>query len=474
MKILPRDLVPDDFGLPPTARNRVLLAHLRSCARCRARVEDLLAAASPPARDPHPPGASDQPGQGPGVSNQPRRLPGEPRSIRRTMPAPPPTRAAASPLRDLDVLRCVLAEERAAAPLLLGELTGHPADRRELLLRNAARFRTWGLLELLLERSRELAAPDPSGAEELARLGVRLGERLDPDYYDARSLADIRARAWSILGNALRVRCDLQGAEEAFRAAHGQLLLGTRDALERALFLDLKASLRRSQRRFAEALRLLERAMSIYLEYGETHRAGRVLVKMDCVHQDQGDVEVGIPLLYRALELIDRRQEPRLLLCAHNNLTNDLVDAGRVMEAQRVYTRSRGLYRDFPDPWTQNRRRCVEGRIAYGLGQPGAAEALFASARQGFLAAGFPDEAALVALELAVLYAEQGRLGELKELAAESARVFASLGIQREAIAALAFLCQAADAERATRELVSTVATFLRRCQLDPDLRFRA
>lgn len=386
------------------------------------------------------------------------------------MPAP----FAASPLRDLEVLRCVLAEERAAAPLLLAELMGHPGDRRELLLRNAARFRTWGLLELLLERSRELAAPDPSGAEELARLGVRLGEQLDPDFYDARSVADIRARAWSNLGNALRVRSDLRGAEGAFRAAHGQLLLGTRDALERALFLDLKASLRRSQRRFAEALRLLGRAMSIYLEYGETHRAGRVLVKMDCVHQELGDVAAGIPLLYRALELIDPRQEPRLLLCAQHNLTNDLVDAGRVMEAQRVYARSRGLYRDFSDPWTQNRRRWLKGKIAGGLGQPGAAEALLASARQGFLAAGFPDESALVALELAALYAQQGRLGEIKDLAAETARVFASLGIQREAFAALAFLCQAADAERATRELVSAVATFVRRCQLDPDLRFRA
>jgi tetratricopeptide (TPR) repeat protein len=464
VKIFPRDLVPDDLGLAPSARSRMLLAHLRSCARCRARVGDLLAAASPPARAPRPPEAPDQT----------RRPLGELRSTRRDIPAPSPPGAAASPLRDLDVLCCVLAEERAAAPLLLAELMGHPGGGRELLLRNTDRFRTWGLLELLLERSREHAASDPSGAEEQARLGVRLGEQLDADFYDARSLADIRARAWSNLGNALRVRSDLQGAELAFRTAHEQLLLGTRDALERALFLDLKASLRRSQRRFAEALRLLGRAMSIYLDYGETHRAGRVLVKMDCVHQELGDVAAGIPLLYRALELIDPRQEPRLLLCVHHNLTNDLVDAGRVMEAQRVYSRSRALYRNFSDPWTQSRRRWVKGKIAGGLGQSGAAEALLTSARQGFLAAGFPDEAGLVALELAALYAQQGRLGELKELAAETARFFASLGIQREAFAALAFLRQAADAERATRELVSAVATFLRRCRLDPDLRFRA
>ena len=48
--------------------------------------------------------------------------------------------------------------------------------------------------------------------------------------------------------------------------------------------------------------------------------------------------------------------------------------------------------------------------------------------------------------------------------------VFVSRGIHREALAALAFLQQAADAETATLDLVTRVAAHLRRAQHDPDL----
>ncbi|HSN87499.1 MAG TPA: hypothetical protein VL025_12110 [Thermoanaerobaculia bacterium] len=50
--------------------------------------------------------------------------------------------------------------------------------------------------------------------------------------------------------------------------------------------------------------------------------------------------------------------------------------------------------------------------------------------------------------------------------------VFASRQIHREALAALAFLQRAIETERATREVVSRVAAFLRSAEHDPGLRF--
>ena len=109
-----------------------------------------------------------------------------------------------------------------------------------------------------------------------------------------------------------------------------------------------------------------------------------------------------------------------------------------------------------------------------GLGHPGPAESLLLAARDGFLAEGIPYDTALVSLEIATLYAEQGRTAELKRLAAGMVPIFSSLHIHREALAALAFLTQALESEAAGLEILTAVADYLRRAAHEPDLRFQA
>lgn len=276
------------------------------------------------------------------------------------------------------------------------------------------------------------------------------------------------------MGNARRRRFDHPTAEEAFEKAYLQLRKGTQDGLERAIFLDLKASLRSDQRRFDESLRLLERAVELFLNYGERHRAGRSLVKASTVHDYAGNPEAAIASLYQSLPLIDSDREPRLLLCARHNLIFYLAELGRFQEAQRLYRDARPLYRSFNEPWVQNRRRWARGKIAKGLGQLGQAEAQFLAARDGFLAEGIPYDTALVSLELALLYAEQGRTEDLKRLASEMVPIFASRHIHREALAALSFFQQAVEAERAGAELVAKVGSYLRRAEGDPGLAFES
>lgn len=365
-----------------------------------------------------------------------------------------------------------LEAERGKAPGLFVELTGHAPEQQELLLRNSPRFHTWGVFELLVERSLETSIKDPVGAEELARLALQVSDHLDSGYYGIGLVEDLRARAWAYLANSRRLRSDLRGAEEAFGRAEEHLRKGTQDPVERAILLDLKASLLRAQRRFDEALGDLRRAVSIFLQYGHPHRAGRSLLNMENVYHHMGDPEAAIPLLYRALELIDPEQEPRLLLCARHNLIDDLAEAGRFQEAQSLYRETRPFYRDFTDAWTQNRRRWVKGKIVRGLGQTAHAESLFVAARDGFIAEGVPYDTALVSLELAMIYAEQGRTADLKRLAEEMVPIFSSLKIHREALAALAFLKQAIQAEKAGVEVVGRVADYLRRARHDPALRF--
>jgi len=363
-------------------------------------------------------------------------------------------------------------KERAEAETLLAELLSYPAERRRLCVLNRLRLHTWGVYEKLVESSREQSFHDPRDAEALAALALELSERLDSDYYGPQRIADLRARAWGFAGNARRVQGDLRGAGEAFERAFEHLRLGTREPIERAILLDLRASLLRAERRFSEAMELLEEALAILLIAGDQHRAGRVLVNMDNIHHHAGTPEQGIPLLYRALELIDPQQEPRLALCAWHNLVDDLAEAGCFMEAQKILRRAIPIYRQIPEPWSGLRRQWVEGKIARGLGQDGRAEDLLTAARNGFLEQGLSYDVALVSLELAALYAGQGHTAEVKRIAAEMLPLFSARGIHREALAALALWRRAAEAEQAGIGLTTELLAFWKRSRFDPDLRF--
>ena len=445
MKFHPSDLVLEEFYLSQDEEHQALLVHLTRCNRCALHLQGVLdrqggrtASGSGETTDK---GAFDD---------------GE--ILDR----------AESLLADRE--RAV-AKERLVAPGLFVELMKLSPEQQRLLIRNSPRFRTWGLCELLLERCIETTGQRPAAAEELALLALEITARLGSSYRPG-LVQDIQARGWAYLGNTRRVRSDLSGAETCFLKADACFKQGTRDPVEFAIFLDLKASLRRAQRRFDEALKLLRRAFSIFRRTGHAHRAGRCLVKMDSIHCYAGHPERGIPLLYQAIEMIDADRNPRLELCARHNLIDDLADTGRYLEAQKLYRETRSRYRSFPDDMTQFRRKWVKGKISLGLGRAAQAERLLLAARDGFIGDGIPYDAALVSLELAILYTREGRTDDLKRLAQEVFPIFFSLQIHREALAALSFLQKALKAEQASLELIARVAEYLRRAQHDPELRF--
>jgi tetratricopeptide (TPR) repeat protein len=375
--------------------------------------------------------------------------------------------ALSASARRLRTLESFYAKERGEAGALLAELLRHPTERRLILVRNHHRFHTWGFLEKLLDCSRQEAFVNPQVSEELATLAIALSEQLDDATYRAESINDLKGRAWAYLANALRIRSDLQGAREAFDRSNVCLRQGTKDPWELAVWLDLKASLLRAQRQFDEAMRLLHRAQIIFLAMGDRHNAGRTLVSMDNVLHHAGRHEEGIPLLYRALELIDPEQDPKLLLITRHNLVDDLAEASRCMEAQRLFTQTRPLYERLDLPWFRHRRAWVEGKIVRGLGQPDSAERLFLEARNGLIQEKLSYDAALISLDLANLYLEQGRPAEMKRLAVEMVPIFSSLQVHREAIAAFNLWHQAVQAETAEAGLAARVASALRRTRYD-------
>ncbi|HYO12234.1 MAG TPA: hypothetical protein VE685_03450 [Thermoanaerobaculia bacterium] len=368
-------------------------------------------------------------------------------------------------------LRSLLQEEELAEPLLV-ELLQEPASRREELVQADERFHCLRLCELLKAQVRDLWSEDPAAVTGLASLAVQIAERLSPTRYGEKLVEDARALAWAHLGNAYRIASDLRRAEEALRVAmehHGR---AGEDILTEAEILSFAASLRNSQGRYEQAARLLDRVIKIYRSGKERHLEGRALVQKGLALGYGGQYSRAIRLIRNGLSRIDIEREPRLAVAAQHNLLMYLSESGRHQEAWDTLEKHRHLYVNHGDRMHLVRLRWLEGAITRDLGRLEEAEAALEEARGAFMELGIGFDAALVSLDLAMVYALRGDHGQVKRLATEMVPIFESRDVHQEAIAALLIFKQAAEAERVSLELLGRIAAWLQRSRREPDARF--
>jgi tetratricopeptide (TPR) repeat protein len=374
---------------------------------------------------------------------------------------------------EVERARTRLKAERAAAPGLLRELLARPLDRRLAEAAADSRYHTWGFCGLVLDTAREWSFQDPGRALDLARIGVELAGRLDGAVYGEARVHDLAARAWAGLASAQRVRDDFPGAEESFARAERHLKSGTGDLVEKANVLLLKSSLRGNQHRFREALRLLDRVAHLARRCDDSHLGGKALIMRGFLLGLANDPESAIRHLREGLERVDPAAEPRLVVVAQHNLTLYLAEAGRYAEAIRLLESARPLYHQVGDQMSLLRLRWVEGKIASSLGHFNEAEELLRGVQKELVARELGYDAALLALDLATVYASQGRGAEMRRLAEEMIPIFKSRDIHREAIAALFVFQKAAEMERVTLGLIRDVTSYLKESRAASSLRSR-
>jgi tetratricopeptide (TPR) repeat protein len=364
-------------------------------------------------------------------------------------------------------------EERHNAPSLLGTLEEHPFDRQLLLITNSRRFWTWPLCCLLLERCRDLGFREPVRALDFARLGVRLSELLPVESYGDARVADLRARACATLANAQRISSDLRASDQSFLRAERLLRKGTGDPLEKARLLLLKASLQGDQRRFPEAIKGLDRVLAIARRQGDEPLVAQALVNKGIVVGTSGRTDEAIACLREGIRGIDPKSDPRLTVAAHHNLIVYLIEGGQLQEAVALLDATRPLYEEMGDRMNLIRLQWLEGKIAQSRGRLSEAETLLRSVGSALAEQGLGYDAALLALDLAGVYARQGRTEEMRALATEMLPSFQSREVHREALAALIVFQKAAKMDRVTLGLVHELSDYLRQCRESPGVRLR-
>lgn len=146
-----------------------------------------------------------------------------------------------------------------------------------------------------------------------------------------------------------------------------------------------------------------------------------------------------------------------------------LAELGRFRSARRLLWRCRHLFTESDNELNLVRLRWLEGKIYAGLSDFPRAEQAFQETRAGFAKHEQVYPAAMAGLDLAAVWAQQGRLDEIQALAQEMIATFRALRIAREAIVTLLILQKACiNGSGQLLEIIEMVVTFLKDLERQP------
>lgn len=338
---------------------------------------------------------------------------------------------------------------------LLAALDALPVERRFLKARNLGRFASLEVAAALSDRAYAARFRDHRAMLLDARLaaevaGAAARRRLGPPAL----LADVQARAWCEVGNALRVHGQLAEAKRAFTTANDFLEEGTGDPDLHALYSSHLGALCYYRREFAESRRALEKAAAIYNKLGNQQGAATALMRLAITQLYASDPAPAREALLRALELLTRPDDGSLRRAALHNLGRCYLELGAPYDAHGLWVKTSPLYEHCEDELLLLRREWQRGEIDRDLGLFNTAEFYLARVREEYLARDLAYDAAVVSLDLAEVYALQRKAADVVRTIGETIPIFGALGVTRELLAALMKIAEVARESDAVLRLL--------------------
>jgi tetratricopeptide (TPR) repeat protein len=295
-------------------------------------------------------------------------------------------------------------ERQKRAEELLRELLDLSPEGRLRRLEHA-QFKSFDLLDLLLERSEEAAGASTIEAVSLSDLARQLAALLG-DYCAS-------ARARTLRGNALRLRRDFEGAERTFREVPFFL---EDESPERAFFSRSLALFRWEEHRVDETLALLNHAAFLFHRDGFVAEERRTLLLLGLVQFETETPQLALHPLSRAFPHTDSR-DYSLLSRAGFALVSSAAESGETFIASNMLASVLSLQADLPTiPNETARYQRYLGRALLSLQNYANARECLELARNLFLKEERISELGLTSLDLGVLLAETGRLEEIVTL----------------------------------------------------------
>lgn len=367
-------------------------------------------------------------------------------------------RAVARAVRRFGAIKAEVDKERAVADRLLADLEELPHGRALTVLASSRRHQRRAVCEELLQKAAESRRKDPRICLHCAEQALAVASS-----FSGAGSEELKARSWIELANARRIGGDLPGAESGFEKAEAWLEAdGGRDPAVRAELHLMLARQRNEQRRINEALALTRRSRRAFERLRDRRGVAEAALLQAKIYGDSGDLDQAMAAAWKALLLIGPRGDLDALLAGIHNMMHWMAEGRDPSAAIPLMEAARPIYEACGRETDLARLDWVRARLELRLGRLDEASWAFEAVREQLAAFDLPYDVAQVSLDLAYVYARQGRTFELRELIADALPVFRGLEIARETIAALTLLrrAEAADARTAgiIRGLAETVA----------------
>lgn len=319
---------------------------------------------------------------------------------------------------------------------LADELLRQPPSAWRRFTRRRLRGQAAAVARLLCARSLEQAHVGAAPAVRCALAGLvcaRSAKRSRP----RPAAFELQAEAWGCLANARRVAGELQRCASLWRWAFQYAGSSSQASGLRALLLDMKASWRRDQRHYVEAARLLQEAAQLYGALADHEGLARVRLKLGTVFRQEGQLSEAFQEVSEALRSAARASDGCLFFLALHQHALILSDLGQKQRALVLAEKIEPFYFVFTGEIFRLRGLWLKGKLHSSQRQWRKAERYLHRVRLGFLGKDLLYDAALVALDLALVYAEQGQYLRVRRLAGEMYPVFRAQQIPRESAATL-------------------------------------
>ncbi len=312
----------------------------------------------------------------------------------------------------------MLAAERTDATLLWhGSLKNLDAGRRLFVVRDNARYHTWGVQERLLEESKALISEDPLQSLDLCHLSLEVVHRMSLDRYRRSDIADLRAATLAAISNGKRLIGDLDGAQEAIEQSLESLEWGTGDPLEEAHILSIYGSLLTDLGQIEEAVQVLGAGARDAREVGDTQLQAK-LVLQQASSIGWFDPARGLALNRKALRLLEPGRSPNLDQVARYQLIFLLCELGQVRQARALFNAWKDSFRSQPYQgfFWHSRTLRLEAALSRQEGDFAACESHLNELLDHYAERRMHHDLALTTLDLAELYTANRRFDEAQML----------------------------------------------------------
>lgn len=365
-----------------------------------------------------------------------------------------------------------VAQEDREAELLLKDFLENPIAVAWTSLATRRAFRTGGVVRKLNAAAHAICEDNPLAALTFADAAVSVAGALPDDLYPANAVYQLRGTAWKeraiaqmLLGLLPEAHTSLDSARRAYsKTAHNGLGL--------ALVALIRAGVFYEQGCFDDALDMAREAEIGLAHAGDDRRRMDAVFLQGSIMYEVGSIQGAITLFRQIIDYGEHLQSPRWIARGFYALGNCEIEAGNLSDASLHFHEALVIFRGVGPERHRIATEWGIARVVLHSGKFTEAVRRLRIAAGDFERLGMVTDAALVGLDITEALLALGKPRQIVELAQHLFGVFQAAGTLTEALAAIAYLKEAAASGELTTATLKNLRSFLRRAERQPGLQF--